>query len=54
MLSGAVPVGVVTVLVALLLDESEEQLATVKTLAAASSGTRKRVMKTGKGWMMRP
>ena len=48
-LSGAVPVGVATVLVALL-DESEEQLTTVKTLAAASSGTRKRFMKTGNGW----
>ena len=53
-LSGAVPVGVVTVLVALLLEESEEQLATVKTLAAASSETRKRFMKTGMGWEIRP
>ena len=49
-LSGVVPVGVVTVLLALLLAVSEEQLATVKTLATASSGTRKRFMKSGKEW----
>ena len=53
-LSGMVPVGVVTVLVALLLDESEEQLATVKTLAAASSETRKWFMKTDMRWEIWP